>query len=74
MTPEKTFAHSQLRNTFREIHEQCAIELSGYDSQFEQLVSDMYNEMINQISQSCGVPKELLEKTENHPNPRDLVT
>ncbi len=73
MTPEKTFAPSQLRNTFREMHEQCVIDLSGYDSQFEQLVSDMYNEMIKQISQSCGVPSELLESPSEHPNPRDLI-
>lgn len=74
MTPETKYAPSQLRNTFREMHEQCVVDLSGYESQFEQLVSDMYNEMIKQISQSCGVPRDLLEKTENHPHPRDLVT
>ncbi len=73
MTPEKTFAPIQLFNTLLEMHEQCVVDLSGYDSQFEQLVSDMYNEMIKQISQSFGVPKELFEKSGERIHPRDLI-
>ncbi len=73
MTPEPKFAPSKLRNTFREMHEECVVDLSGCDSQFEQLVSDMYNEMIKQIVQSCGVQRELLESPSEHPHPRDLI-